>query len=138
MSKESPISASTENALIEKSVREVQSTSSMIHGTTLDPGSARPHVIRSQPSVPDVKTACECRKRKSRKALVKFDELVMLVMIEKPKDKGKLKGKVDADTTMLDLVDKSDEIVVSMIDKVVKARIVCRRAKGAARWCHDS
>ena len=37
----------------------------------------------------DVKTACERRKRKScRKALVKFDELVMLMTIEKPKDKG--------------------------------------------------
>ena len=53
-------------------------------------------VIRSQSSVSDVKTACERRKRKScRKALVKFDELVMLMTIEKPKDKG----KVDANTT---------------------------------------
>ena len=119
MSEESPMSASTENALIEKSVREMQSTSSMMHGTTLDPGSARPHVIKSQPSVPDVKTACERRERKScRKALVKFDDLVMLMMIEKPKNKGKLKGKVDADITILDLVDRSDEVVGGMIDRV--------------------
>ena len=76
VSKESPMSASTENAFIEKSVREMQSTFSMMHGTTSDAGSARPHVIRSQPHVPDVKTACERRKRKSyRKALVKLDEL---------------------------------------------------------------
>ena len=57
MSKESPMSVSIANALAEKSVREMQSTSSMVHGTTSDPGSARPHVIRSQPSVPDVKTS---------------------------------------------------------------------------------
>ena len=82
VSKESPMSANTENALIEKSVREMQSTSSMVYGTASDPGSARPHVNRSQPSAPDVKTACLRRKRKScRKALVK---LVMLMTIDKP------------------------------------------------------
>ena len=128
MSKESPMIASTENAVIEKSLRETQNTLSMVHGTTSDPGGARPHVIRSQPSVPDVKTACERRKRMScRKALVKFDELVMLMKIEKPKDMG----KVDTDITMLDLVDRSDEVVVGM------TRIVSR-AKGTARCCHDS
>ena len=52
-----------------------------------------------------MRTACERRKRKScRKALVKFDELVMLMTIEKHKDKGKLDGKVDANTTMLKIV----------------------------------
>ena len=35
----------------------------------------------------------------------------MLMTIEKPKDKGKLKGKVDANTIMLDLVDRSGEVV---------------------------
>ena len=121
MSKESPMSASTENAVIEKSVREMQSTSSMVHGTTSDPGSARPHVIRSRPSVPDVKTACERRKRKScRKALVKLDELVMLMTIDKPEHQH---------TIMLDLVDRSDEVVVGKIDRVVKTRIVCRVPK---------
>ena len=60
-------------------------------------------------------------KRKScRKALVKFDGLVMLMTIEKPKDKG----KVDAKTIMLDLVDRPDEVVVGTTGRVVKARIV--------------
>ena len=64
-------------------------------------------------------TACERRKQKScRKALDKFDELVMLMTIDKPEH------QLDADTTMLDLVDRSDEVVVRMIDRVVKARIV--------------
>ena len=119
VSKESPMSVSIANALIEKRVREMQCTSSMVHGTTTsDLGSARPHVIRSQPNVPDVKTACERRKRKScRKRGVKFDE-VMLMTIEKPKDKGKIEGL--------------DEVVVGMIDKVVKARIVHRVPKKAA------
>ena len=101
VSKESPMCASAANALIEKSVREMQSTSSMVYGTMSEPGSASltwtmaivGHVVgRSQSSVADVTTACERRKRKScRKALVKFDELVMLMTIEKPKDKGKAK-----------------------------------------------
>ena len=60
-----------------------------------------------------------------RKALVKFDELVMLMTIEKPKNKG----KVDANTIMLDLLDRSDEVVVGTIDRVVKARIVHRAPK---------
>ena len=86
------------------------------------------HVVtRSQSSVSAVKTACERRMRKScRKALVKFDELVMLMTIEKPLV---LKGKVDANTIMLDLVDRSDEVVVGTTDRVVKARIVYRLPK---------
>ena len=69
-----------------------------VYGAMSDPGCASSTwtvetvghvVIRSQSSVSDVKTACERRKRKScRKALVKFDELVMLMTIEKPKDNG--------------------------------------------------
>ena len=137
VSKESPTSASTANALIEKSVREMRSTSSMVYGTMSDPGSASStwtveivgKVIRSQSSVADVKTACERRKRKScRRAFVKFDELVMLMTIEKPKDKGKVKGKVDANTIMLDLVDLSDEVVPTT-DRVLRARIVYRVPK---------
>ena len=127
VSKESPMSAITENALIDKSVREMQSTSSMVHGTTSDPGttsdsgSARPHVIRSQPSVPDVKTACERIKRKScRKALVQLDELVVLMTIDEPEHQSY------ANTIMLDLVDRSDDVVVGMIDRFVKARVVYR------------
>ena len=123
MSKESPMSASIANALIEKSVRKMQSTSSMVYGTMSDPGSARPHVIRSPSSVSDVKTACERRKRKRcRKALVKYDELVMLKTIEKPRHQPY------ANTIMLDLVDRSDEVVLT-IDRVVKDRIVYRVPK---------
>ena len=73
VSKESPMSASTANALIEKSVREMQSTVRTIvayieevHGTTFESGSASStwtaeivgHVIRFQSSVADVKTTC--------------------------------------------------------------------------------
>ena len=118
------MSASTANALIEKSVWEMQSTSSMVYGTMSDPGSARPHVIRPQSKVSDLKTACERRKRKGcRKALVKFDELVMLMTIETPRH------QLNANTIMLDLVDRSDEVVVGMTDRVVKARIVHRVPK---------
>ena len=125
VSKESLMSASTANASIEKSVRQMQCTFSMMYGTVSDPGSARLHVIRSQSTVSDVKTACGRRKRKScRKALVKFDELVMLMTIEKPKDKG----EVDVNTIMLDLVDRSDEVVPTT-DGVVKSRIVYRVPK---------
>ena len=133
VSKESPMSASTENALIEKSVREMQSTSSMVHCTTSDSGSASSTwtleimghvVIKSQPSVPDVKAACERRKRKScRKALVKVDELVMLMTIDKPEH------QLYANTIMLDLVDRSDEVIVGTTNRVVNARVVYRVPK---------
>ena len=148
VSKESPMSASAANALIEKSVREMQSTARTIvayvewvYGTTFEPGSASStwtaelvgHVIRSQSSVADVRTACERRERKCCcKALVKFDELVMLMTIEKPKDKGKLKGKIDANTIRLDLVDRSDEVVVGMS---CQSSYCASRAERAARWC---
>ena len=128
------MSASTSNALVEKSVREMQSTSSMVYGTMSDPGGARPHVISSQSSVSDVKTTCERRKRKScRKALVKFDEFVMPMTIEKPKDKG----KVDANPIMLDFVDRSDEVVPTT-DRVVKARIVYRVPKERRDGARDT
>ena len=66
VSRESPMSTSAAIALIEKSVREMLSTSSMVYGTMSDPGSASSTwtaeigghvVIRSQSSVSDVKTA---------------------------------------------------------------------------------
>ena len=41
--------------------------------------------------------------------------------IEKPLG---LKGKVDANAIMLDLVDRSDDVVVGTIDRVVNARVV--------------
>ena len=132
VSKESPMSVSTANAVFEKSVREMQSTSSMVCGTVLNPGSASSTwtaeivgdvVIRSQSSVSDGKTAWERRMRKScRKTLVKFDELVMLMTIEKPRHQPY------ANTIILNLVDRSDE-VVPMTDRVVKARIVYRVPK---------
>ena len=100
------------------------------------------HVVgRSQSSVADVTTAFERRKRKScRKALVTFDELVMLTTIEKPKDKGnaKVNGKVDANTIMLDLVDRPDEVVVGMADRVVKARVVYRVPKEQRDGARDT
>ena len=133
VSKESPMSASTENALIEKSVREMQSTSSMVQGTTSDSGGARPHVIKSQPSAADVKTACKRRKRKScRKALVKLHELVMLMTIDKPEHQPYAK------TIMLDLVGRSDEVVVGTTDRVVKARIVHRVSKEQRDGARDT
>ena len=106
----------------------------MVYGTMSDPGGARPHVIRSQSSVSDVKTTCERRKRKScRKALVKFDEFVMPMTIEKPKDNG----KVDANPIMLDFVDRSDEVVPTT-DRVVKARIVYRVPKERRDGARDT
>ena len=112
-------------------------------GTTPELGSAistwtveiEGHVVgRSQSSVADVRTARGRRKRKScRKALVKFDELAMLMTIEKPRV---LEGKVDANTIMFDLVDRLDEVVVGANDRVAKARIVHRVPKeqrGGAR-----
>ena len=48
--------------------------------------------------------------------------------IEKPKDKGKVGSKVDANTIMLGFVDRSDEVVPTT-DRVVKARIVHRVPK---------
>ena len=101
----SPVGASVANAVMEKSVREMQSTErttlayiELVHDITFDPGSAIStwtveivgHVVsRSQSSVSSilgVRTACESRKRRNcRKALVQFNELVILVMIEKPK-----------------------------------------------------
>ena len=135
--KESPMSASAVNALMEKSVREMQITvKTMVPRwctvLRLKPGGAIStwtveivgHVVgKSQSSVADVKTACERRMRKScRTALVKFDELVMLMTIVK------LGCKVVANTIILNLVDRSDEVVPTT-DRVVKVRIVHRVPK---------
>ena len=90
-------------------------------------------VGKYQSGAADKRTACERRKRKScRKVLVKFDELVMLMTIGKHKDMGKVD---DANTIMLDLVDRSDEVVVGTTHRVVEARVVYRVPKRAARWC---
>ena len=91
-------------------LNDASTLTTLWYGTVSDLGSASStwaveivgHVVgRSQSSVADVRTACEHRKRKSfRKEWVKFDELVMLMTIEKLKDKGKLEGKVNANTIM--------------------------------------
>ena len=52
----------------------------------------------------------------------------MLMTIEKHKDKSKLEGKVGANTIMLNLVDRSDEVVPTT-DRVVKACLVYRVPK---------
>ena len=95
MPEESPVGASAANAVIERSVWEMQSTTralvayaEWVHGTVFEPGSAIltwaveffGHVVsRFQRSVSDGKTAYEVQKLKSyRKALVPFGELVVL------------------------------------------------------------
>ena len=129
------MSASTANALIAKSVREMQITVRKIgayiewvYGTAFEPGSASStwtaeivgDVIRSQSSVADVKTACEHSGRKScRQALVKLDELVTLMTSEKSRHQP------HANTIILNLVDRSDEVVLTT-GRDVKARIVHR------------
>ena len=69
------------------------------------------HVVsRSQSSVLDVRTACERRERRScRKALVQFNELVMLMTFEKPENKNETQNCIGI---ILDLVDRSDRVVV--------------------------
>ena len=47
----------------------------------------------------------------------------MLMMIEKPKDKGKIRNCIGI--MLLDLVDSSDGVVNDMIGRVVNARVVC-------------
>ena len=151
MPEESPVGASAAIAMIERSVWEMQSTTRAIdayaewvHGTVFEPGSAiltwavefsGQVVSRFQRSVSDGKTAYERRKLKScRKALVPFGELVMLMSMEKPKDKGEVRNCVGI---MLGLVDRSDEVVIGTTERVVKARTVHRmpvRQRGDAAY----
>ena len=135
VSKESLVGASAANSVreMQSSVRTIVAYIEWVYSTTFDPGSAISTwtleivgrvVSRSRSSFPDVRTACERRKRKNcRKALVQLDGLVMLMMIEKPKDKGKIQNCTGVN---LDLVDRSDGAVVDMIVRVVKARVVYR------------
>ena len=146
VSNESPMSAGVANALIEKSVRQMQSTVRTIgayiewvYGNTSELGRTWTveivgHVVgRSQSSVADVRTACERRMRKRyRKAPAKFDELVMLMTIEKTRH------QLYANTIMLNLVDRPDEVVVGMADRVVKARIVHRVPKERRDGARDT
>ena len=111
--------ASAANAVVERSVWDMQSTARSlmayaegVQNTTFEPGSAilawaveyaGQVVSRCQRSVSDGKTACERRKQKSyRKALIPFGELVMFMPIEKPKDKGEVRYRVGI---MLGVVD---------------------------------
>ena len=55
--------------------------------------------------------------------LVQFDELVILMTIEKPKDNDEIRNCMGL---VLDLVDKSDEVVVGALERVIKARTVRR------------
>ena len=64
-------------------------------------------------------------RRSCRKALVKVDESVMFMTIEKNRHQP------HANTIMLALVDRSDEVVVGMIDRAVKARMVFRVQKSS-------
>ena len=99
---ESPVGASAANAVIERSVWEMQSTTRAIvayaesvHDTVFEPGSAilawtvkfSGQVVSSfHRSVSDGKTAYERRVQKSyRKALVPFGELLMFMPVEKPR-----------------------------------------------------
>ena len=87
------------------------------------------HVVsRSLSSPPDVRTAYERRRRRScRKALVQFNELLRL-LIRQPEDKGENQNCIGI---VLDLVDRSDELVVGTTGRVVKAHCLSR-ARGAA------
>ena len=104
MPEESTVGASAANAVIERSVWEMQSTTralvayaEWVHGTVFEPGSAiltwavefsGQVVSRLQRSVSDGKTAYERWKLTSyRTALVPFGVLVMFMPMEKPKDK---------------------------------------------------
>ena len=142
MLEESLVGASAANAVIGRSVWEMQSATRAIvayaewvHGTVFEPGSAvltlavefsGQVVSRLQRSVSDEKA--ERRKQRSnRKALVPFGELVKF-MLEKPKDKGENRNRVGI---MLGLVDRSDEVVIGTTERVVKARTVHRVPAGS-------
>ena len=138
-------SASAANVAIDKGVWEMQNVAKSfldayfecVYSTTSDFGSAIlarivqivGHVHgRSQSGVSEERTACERIKRRNcRKALVQLDELVTCVTMEKHKDKC---GKHNCIVIVLGLVDRSDEVVVGgTIERVVRARIVCRMLK---------
>ena len=135
MPEESPVGASAANALMERSVWEMQSTTTAVvahaewvHGTVFEPGSAiltwvvelsGQVVSRFRRSVSDGKTAYERQKL--------IGEVVMFMPIEKPKDKGEVRNCVGI---MLGLVDRSDEVVIGTTERVVKARTAHRMPVG--------
>ena len=84
-------------------------------------------VSRSQSGASKEWTACERRKRsKCRKALVQCSESVVLTMIENPK------GIALASCRIL-WTDLGEVVVGGTVERVVKARVVCRIPEGAAR-----
>ena len=147
------VSARVANAAIEKNVWEMQivvrsldACIEWVYSTTSDPDDAMlvwtaeivGRVIgRSQSGASEEWTTCERRNRTNcRKALVQCNELVMLTMIEKPKDKG---GTQNCISIMSDLVDRSDEVVVGgTTERVVKARIVCLLLEEQRRDARDA
>ena len=141
---ESPLGASAANVVIERCVWDMQSTTrslvayaEWVHNTMYEPGSvilawvaefSGQGVSRFQRSFSDGKTAYERWKQKSyRKEHLPVGELVMYMPMEKPKDKGEIRNRVGI---MLGLEDRSDEVVVGTIERVVKVRTVHRRPAG--------
>ena len=139
----SPVGAIEATAVIHRSVWEMQSTTRAIvayaewvQNTVFEPGSAvlawavefsRQVISSFQKKVKDGKTAYKRREQKSnRKALVPLGELVMLMPLEKPRDKGEARNRVGI---MLGLVDRSDEVVTGATERV-KARSVHRVPAG--------
>ena len=129
------MSASAANAAIEKSLWEMQDVGRSLDGyidwvysTTSDPASTVStwsveiggHVARSQ---------CERRKRRNcRKASVECHKLVMIVKIEKPEDTVENHNCIGI---VLNLVDRSDDVVAGTTERIAKARIVCGMPKKA-------
>ena len=142
LSEESPVGASA--AVIERCVWKMQSTTrslvayaEWVHNTMYEPGSvilawvaefSGQVVSRFQRSFSDGKTAYERWKQKSYcKAQVLVGELVMFTPMEKAKDKGEIRNHVGI---MFGLEDRSEEVVVGTIERVVKARTVHRMPAG--------
>ena len=141
---ESAVGSSSSNAVIERSVWEMQSTTraliayaEWVNNCTFETGDvilswaveySGQIVSRFQRHSNDGKTSYELRKMKSyRKAVVPFGELVMFMPAEKPKDKGEQRNMTGV---MLGLVDRSDEIIVGTKERTVKARTVHRMPSG--------
>ena len=146
MPEESQVGASAANAVVGRSVWEMQSTARSllayaegVQNTTFEPGSAilawaveyaGQVVSRFQRSVSDGKTAYERRKQKSyRKALIPFGELVMFMPIEKPKDKGEVRYRVGI---MLGVVDSLTKLSLERQSEQSKLAVctACRQGSG--------
>ena len=146
MPEESQVGASAANAVVGRSVWDVQSIARFLmahaeagQNTTFEPGSAilawavehAGQVVGwFQRSVSDGKTACERRKQKSyRKALIPFGELVMFMPIEKPKDKGEGRYRVGI---MLGVVDSLTKLSLERQSEWSKLALctACRQGSG--------